>query len=129
MQTIWIIANDDAVRKSLAALFDAASLRAAVYPDFADVIEHLNSPNPDRPGCIVIQQISPDQSTESGILNVALVDKTIPIILLNNRSSHSRFETRADLPETLVQLSTPYSPLDLLSQVEAFVKADSSQAD
>jgi two-component system, LuxR family, response regulator FixJ len=85
--TVFVVDDDEAVRKAVSRLLRSAGIAAAV---FASPREFLAQYNPDTPGCLVLDMAMPD--FDGLQLQTALSEKgsILPIIFLTGHGDVSK---------------------------------------
>lgn len=121
--TVFLVDDDDAVRDSLALLFETAGLAAEAYPS-AETF--LDAYRPERPGCLVLDVSMPGMSGTDLQTELNRRDVRLPIIFLT---------AHGDIPMTVRTikagavdfLTKPVQAKPLLERVQAAIAQDLQQ--
>ena len=118
--TVFVVDDDEAVRKAVSRLLRSAGIAAAV---FASPSEFLAQYNPDTPGCLVLDMAMPD--LDGLQLQTALNEKgcILPIIFLTGHGDVSK-SVRAMKQGAFDFLSKPVKDKDLLAAIRAAIERD-----
>ena len=118
--TVFMVDDDEAVRKAVSRLLRSAGIAAAV---FASPREFLAQYNPDMPGCLVLDMAMPD--LDGLQLQTALNEKgcILPIIFLTGHGDVSK-SVQAMKQGAFDFLSKPAKDKDLLTAVRAAFERD-----
>ena len=118
--TVFMVDDDEAVRKAISRLLRSAGIAAAV---FASPSEFLAQYNPDMPGCLVLDMAMPD--LDGLQLQTALNEKgcILPIIFLTGHGDVSK-SVQAMKQGAFDFLSKPAKDKDLLTAVRAAFERD-----
>ena len=118
--TVFIVDDDEAVRKAVSRLLRSAGIPAAV---FASPSEFLAQYNPATPGCLVLDMAMPD--FDGLQLQTALNEKgcILPIIFLTGHGDISK-SVRAMKQGAFDFLSKPVKDKDLLTAIRAAIERD-----
>jgi FixJ family two-component response regulator len=118
--TVFIVDDDEAVRKAVSRLLRSAGIAAAV---FASPSEFLAQYNPATPGCLVLDMAMPD--FDGLQLQTALNEKgcILPIIFLTGHGDVSK-SVQAMKQGAFDFLSKPAKDKDLLTAVRAAIERD-----
>ena len=118
--TVFMVDDDEAVRKAISRLLRSAGIAAAV---FASPSEFLAQYNPDTPGCLVLDMAMPD--LDGLQLQTALNEKgcILPIIFLTGHGDVSK-SVQAMKQGAFDFLSKPAKDKDLLTAVRAAFERD-----
>ena len=118
--TVFVVDDDEAVRKAVSRLLRSAGIAAAV---FASPMEFLAQYNPATPGCLVLDMAMPD--LDGLQLQTALNEKgcILPIIFLTGQGDVSK-SVQAMKQGAFDFLSKPVKDKDLLSAVRAAIERD-----
>ena len=118
--TVFMVDDDEAVRKAISRLLRSAGIAAAV---FASPMEFLAQYNPATPGCLVLDMAMPD--LDGLQLQTALNEKgcILPIIFLTGQGDVSK-SVQAMKQGAFDFLSKPVKDKDLLSAVRAAIERD-----
>src|SRR5438093_9322639 len=118
--TVFVVDDDEAVRKAVSRLLRSAGIAAAV---FASPREFLAQYNPATPGCLVLDMAMPD--FDGLQLQTALSEKgsILPIIFLTGHGDVSK-SVQAMKQGAFDFLSKPVKDKDLLAAVRAAIERD-----
>ena len=118
--TVFIVDDDEAVRKAVSRLLRSAGIAAAV---FASPREFLAQYNPATPGCLVLDMAMPE--VDGLQLQTALNEKgcILPIIFLTGHGDVSK-SVQAMKQGAFDFLSKPVKDKDLLTAVRAAIERD-----
>lgn len=118
--TVFVVDDDEAVRKAISRLLRSADIAAAV---FASPGEFLTQYNPATPGCLVLDMAMPD--FDGLQLQTALNEKgcILPIIFLTGQGDVSK-SVQAMKQGAFDFLSKPAKDKDLLTAVRAAFERD-----
>ena len=118
--TVFVVDDDEAVRKAVSRLLRSAGIAAAV---FASPGEFLAQYNPATPGCLVLDMAMPD--FDGLELQTALNEKgcILPIIFLTGHGDVSK-SVQAMKRGAFDFLSKPVKDKDLLTAVRAAIEKD-----
>jgi len=118
--TVFVVDDDEAVRKAVSRLLRSAGFAAAV---FASPREFLAQYNPATPGCLVLDMAMPD--FDGLQLQTALTEKgcILPIIFLTGHGDVSK-SVQAMKQGAFDFLSKPVKDKDLLTAVRAAIERD-----
>jgi len=118
--TVFVVDDDEAVRKAVSRLLRSAGIAAAV---FASPMEFLAQYNPATPGCLVLDMAMPD--LDGLQLQTALNEKgcILPIIFLTGHGDVSK-SVQAMKQGAFDFLSKPAKDKDLLTAVRAAFERD-----
>ena len=118
--TVFVVDDDEAVRKAVSRLLRSAGIAAAV---FASPREFLAQYNPATPGCLVLDMAMPD--LDGLQLQTALTEKgcILPIIFLTGHGDISK-SVQAMKQGAFDFLSKPVKDKDLLTAVRAAIERD-----
>jgi len=118
--TVFVVDDDEAVRKAVSRLLRSAGIAAAV---FASPREFLAQYNPATPGCLVLDMAMPD--FDGLQLQTALNEKgcILPIIFLTGHGDVSK-SVQAMKQGAFDFLSKPVKDKDLLTAVRAAIERD-----
>jgi len=118
--TVFVVDDDEAVRKAVSRLLRSAGISAAV---FASPREFLAQYNPATPGCLVLDMAMPD--LDGLQLQTALTEKgcILPIIFLTGHGDVSK-SVQAMKQGAFDFLSKPVKDKDLLAAVRAALEKD-----
>ena len=113
--TVFVVDDDEAVRKAVSRLLRSAGIAAAV---FASPGEFLAQYNPAAPGCLVLDMAMPD--IDGLQLQTALIEKgcILPVIFLTGQGDVSK-SVQAMKQGAFDFLSKPVKDKDLLTAVRA----------
>src|SRR5213596_3879545 len=116
--TVFVVDDDEAVRKAVSRLLRSAGIAAAV---FASPREFLAQYNPATPGCLVLDMAMPD--FDGLQLQTALSEKgsILPIIFLTGHGDVSK-SVQAMKQGAFDFLSKPVKDKDLLTAVRAAIE-------
>ena len=119
-QTVFVVDDDEAVRKAVSRLLRSAGIAAVV---FASPREFLAQYNPATPGCLVLDMAMPD--LDGLQLQTALTEKgcILPIIFLTGHGDVSK-SVQAMKQGAFDFLSKPAKDKDLLTAVRAAFERD-----
>jgi FixJ family two-component response regulator len=118
--TVFVVDDDEAVRKAVSRLLRSAGIAAAV---FASPREFLAQYNPATPGCLVLDMAMPD--FDGLQLQTALTEKgcILPIIFLTGHGDVSK-SVQAMKQGAFDFLSKPAKDKDLLTAIRAAFERD-----
>ena len=118
--TVFVVDDDEAVRKAVSRLLRSAGIAAAV---FASPGEFLAQYNPATPGCLVLDIAMPDFNGLQ--LQTALTEKgcILPIIFFTGHGDVSK-SVQAMKQGAFDFLSKPVKDKDLLTAVRAAIERD-----
>lgn len=118
--TVFVVDDDEAVRKAVSRLLRSAGIAAAV---FASPKEFLAQYNPATPGCLLLDMAMPD--LDGLQLQTALNEKgcILPIIFLTGHGDVSK-SVQAMKQGAFDFLSKPAKDKDLLTAVRAAFEKD-----
>ena len=118
--TVFVVDDDEAVRKAVSRLLRSAGIVAAV---FASPREFLAQYNPATPGCLVLDIAMPDFNGLQ--LQTALTEKgcILPIIFFTGHGDVSK-SVQAMKQGAFDFLSKPVKDKDLLTAVRAAIERD-----
>src|SRR5437879_1734713 len=118
--TVFVVDDDEAVRKAISRLLRSAGIAAAV---FASPREFLAQYNPATPGCLVLDMAMPDINGLQ--LQTALTEKgcILPIIFLTGHGDVSK-SVQAMKQGAFDFFSKPVKEKDLLPAVRAAIERD-----
>jgi len=118
--TVFVVDDDEAVRKAVSRLLRSAGIAAAV---FASPGEFLAQYNPATPGCLVLDIAMPDFNGLQ--LQTALTEKgcILPIIFFTGHGDVS-MSVQAMKQGAFDFLSKPVKDKDLLTAVRAAIERD-----
>jgi FixJ family two-component response regulator len=118
--TVFVVDDDEAVRKAVSRLLRSAGITAAV---FASPREFLAQYNPATPGCLVLDMAMP--GFDGLQLQTALNEKgcILPIIFLTSHGDVSK-SVQAMKQGAFDFLSKPVKDKDLLAAVRAAIERD-----
>ena len=118
--TVFVVDDDEAVRKAISRLLRSAGIAAAV---FASPKEFLAQYNPATPGCLLLDMAMPD--LDGLQLQTALNEKgcILPIIFLTGHGDVSK-SVQAMKQGAFDFLSKPAKDKDLLTAVRAAFERD-----
>jgi FixJ family two-component response regulator len=118
--TVFVVDDDEAVRKAVSRLLRSAGIAAAV---FASPREFLAQYNPATPGCLVLDMAMPD--FDGLQLQTALTEKgcILPIIFFTGHGDVSK-SVQAMKQGAFDFLSKPVKDKDLLAAVRAAIERD-----
>ena len=118
--TVFVVDDDEAVRKAVSRLLRSAGIAAAV---FASPREFLAQYNPATPGCLLLDMAMPD--LDGLQLQTALTEKgcILPIIFLTGHGDVSK-SVQAMKQGAFDFLSKPAKDKDLLTAVRAAFERD-----
>ena len=118
--TVFVVDDDEAVRKAVSRLLRSAGIAAAV---FASPREFLAQYNPATPGCLVLDIAMPDFNGLQ--LQTALTEKgcILPIIFFTGHGDVSK-SVQAMKQGAFDFLSKPVKDKDLITAVRAAIERD-----
>jgi FixJ family two-component response regulator len=118
--TVFVVDDDEAVRKAVSRLLRSAGIAVAV---FASPREFLAQYNPATPGCLVLDMAMPDFNGLQ--LQTALTEKgcILPIIFFTGHGDVSK-SVQAMKQGAFDFLSKPVKDTDLLTAVRAAIERD-----
>ena len=118
--TVFVVDDDEAVRKAISRLLRSAGIAAAV---FASPGEFLAQYNPATPGCLVLDMAMPD--FDGLHVQMALNEKgcILPIIFLTGQGDVSK-SVKAMKQGAFDFLSKPAKDKDLLAAIHAAFERD-----
>jgi FixJ family two-component response regulator len=118
--TVFVVDDDEAVRKAVSRLLRSAGIAVAV---FASPREFLAQYNPATPGCLVLDMAMPDFNGLQ--LQTALTEKgcILPVIFFTGHGDVSK-SVQAMKQGAFDFLSKPVKDTDLLTAVRAAIERD-----
>ena len=118
--TVFVVDDDEAVRKAVSRLLRSAGFAAAVFASPREFLERYDSATP---GCLVLDMAMPD--FDGLQLQTALTEKgcILPIIFLTGHGDVSK-SVQAMKQGAFDFLSKPVKDKDLLSAVRAAIEKD-----
>ena len=120
--TVFIVDDDEAVRKAMALLFDSVGLQGDAYPSAEDF---LKAYDPSRPGCLVLDIRMPGTSGLALQEMLAAREIDIPIIFV---TGHGDVPTsvRAMKAHAFDFIEKPFNDQDLLDRVHEAIERDAN---
>ena len=118
--TVFVVDDDEAVRKAVSRLLRSAGIAAAVFASPGEFLAHYN---PAAPGCLLLDMTMPD--LDGLQLQTALNEKgcILPIIFLTGHGDVSK-SVQAMKQGAFDFLSKPAKDKDLLTAVRAAFEKD-----
>src|SRR5215216_5054832 len=118
--TVFVVDDDEAVRKAVSRLLRSAGIAAAVFASPGDFLAQYN---PDTPGCLVLDMAMPGFDVLYN--HTALTEKgcILPIIFLTGHGDVSK-SVQAMKQGAFDFLSKPVKDKDLLTAVRAAIERD-----
>ena len=120
-QTVFVVDDDDAVRDSLAVLFESVGLEAEAY---ANATAFLESYDPERSGCLVLDLRMPGMSGLDLQRRLNEVNAILPVIFITGHGDVS-VAVRAMRAGAVDFLQKPFDEQDLLDRVHQALEKDS----
>lgn len=119
-QTVFVVDDDEAVRKAVSRLLRSAGFAASVFASPREFLERYDSATP---GCLVLDMAMPD--FDGLQLQTALTEKgcILPIIFLTGHGDVSK-SVQAMKQGAFDFLSKPVKDKDLLTAVRAAIEKD-----
>jgi len=116
MPIITVVDDDVSVRKSLDRLIRSAGLEVRV---FATAEEFLNSPQPRKSDCLILDVQLPGMSGIELLRHLSLHKNNVPVIFITAHKSDEGAMSEAASDWTVAYLIKPFSGDELLDAVNA----------
>lgn len=120
--TIVVIDDDDDIREALAAVLDSVGWHAEL---FASVSEFLESGNPERAGCLVLDVRLPGQSGLDFHDDLIKADVHLPVVFISGHADVP-MSVRAMKAGAVEFLTKPIRHQDLLDAIQLAMRSLSS---
>jgi FixJ family two-component response regulator len=120
---VFVVDDDDSMRKALARLFHSVQLRVEV---FASAQEFLRRERPDAPSCLVLDVRLPGLSGLDFQAELAKADIRIPIVFISGHGDIP-MSVRAMKAGAIDFLAKPFRDQDLLDAVAAAIQRDQAR--
>ncbi len=120
MPTVFVVDDDQAVRRSLEALLQSVSLRVEV---FASAQQFLDAHDPNRPGCLVLDIRMPGMSGSELQRHLRQKGVSLPVIIITGHGDVP-IAVRAMKDGALEFLEKPFSKQLLLEHVHMGLRRD-----
>jgi FixJ family two-component response regulator len=119
---VFVVDDDESVRKSLARLIRSAGLGVETFPSAQ---QFLASQRPDVPSCLVLDVRMPELSGLDLQKRLAEINVEIPIVFI---TAHGDIPTsvRAMKAGAVEFLTKPFSKQDLLNGIQQAIQRDSA---
>jgi FixJ family two-component response regulator len=117
---VFVVDDDDAMRRALARLFESVQLRAEV---FASAQQFLQSARPDVPSCLVLDVRLPGSSGLDFQAELVKAGIRIPIVFITGHGDIP-MSVRAMKAGAIDFLAKPFRDQDLLDAVASAVQRD-----
>lgn len=119
MPIITVVDDDVSVRKSLDRLIRSAGLEVRV---FATAEEFLNSPQPRKADCLILDVQLPGMSGIELLRHLSLHNDNVPVIFITAHKSDEGAMAEAASDWTVAYLIKPFGGDELLDAVDAALK-------
>ena len=113
---ISIVDDDISIRKSLDRLIRSAGMQVRV---FATAEDFLNSPQPRKADCLILDVQLPGMSGIELLRHLSLHNHNVPVIFITAHKSDEHAMTEAVSDWTVAYLIKPFSGDELLDAVNA----------
>lgn len=117
---VFVVDDDEALRKSLSRMIEAAGLAVETYPSAQAYLEQYD---PDRPGCLILDIQMPEMSGIELQHELTCNGRSIPMIMI---SAHSDTEVTVSAMKggAIDFLKKPYKGAVLLERIHQSIKED-----
>ena len=118
--TVFVVDDDEAVRRALSLLLDSVGLRSECYPS---AVEFLESYDPEKSGCLLLDIRMPSMSGLDLQARLGELRSTLPIIFLTGHADVP-LAVRAMQAGAFDFLEKPFNDQELLDRVHVALEQE-----
>lgn len=115
-QTVSIIDDEDSIRESLKALFDAVGWKAKAYATAAGYLSAISEPDTEQPHCLLVDIQLPDMCGLDLLSELDRREASIPAIVMTGHGDED-LESRAAEQNAIGYFQKPFDTSELLNTI------------